>query len=307
MKALAGMDRHSRAMAWALVASYLALIAAAVGAGAWLLQQPQTAWTVAAILFLMLFIGTRIRGVNNIVHECSHATFSSDRGDNARIGRFCSSLLLGCYRDYCEDHRSHHMHLGDHDHDHDFGALKALRLEDPLTPRVVLRHIVTPLIGRHLPYYLRANLSAGDGRGWQVFKVALVAAVAVLCVLAPLVGLLFVVVPFALVYTAINYWTDCVDHGGIVANTDELEASRNVLAPAPLQVLLFPRYDCYHLVHHLFPHVPARHLAAAHRKLLAEEAYRARSNATGRVARPAASHPGWAPGRLARAAMFFSL
>jgi len=312
MRELAGMSRYTRTTAWTIVVGYLAVILLSIGAGAYLLEQPGTAWTIAGIVGLVLFIGTRIRGINNIVHECSHATFSAHRPDNARIGRLCSALLLGNYKDYCDEHLSHHVHLGNYEHDKDFGALQALRIHDPLTPRVLLRHLLTPLTGRHLPYYLKGNLSARDGRGWQVLKVALVGATLALTVAAPAVGILFVIVPFALVFTAINYWTDCLDHGGIFAASDELDASRNVLAPGWLQVLMFPRHDGYHLVHHLFPHVPARHLARAHERLLADDAYRSRPNASGPAIRPEATRPegafaGWATMRLARASTFFSL
>jgi fatty acid desaturase len=58
-----------------------------------------------------------------------------------------------------------------------------------------------------------------------------------------------------------------------VGAKDELEASRNVLAPAPIRWLFFPRNDCYHLVHHLFPQVPARHLDVAHAELSKDPAY----------------------------------
>jgi fatty acid desaturase len=86
-------------------------------------------------------------------------------------------------------------------------------------------------------------------------------------------------------YSAINYWTDCIDHGGLVGETDELAASRNLVVPKILRVILFPRNDCYHLVHHLFPQVPTHHLDACHERLLDHPAYRARAVAeTGRGA-----------------------
>jgi fatty acid desaturase len=314
MKALAGMEKHSRGGAWVVFASYVGAIVTSVAAGAWLIAQPQTGWTVAAITFLVFFIGTRLRGLNNIVHECSHATFSAHRADNTIIGSLCASLVMGCFRDYRDDHLTHHAHLGDYEHDEDLKTIKALRLDDPLTPPVVLRHVVTPLIGRHLPHYLRVNLSARDGRAYLALKVGLLVATAAITLVAPVVGLLFVVAPFALVYTAINYWTDCLDHAGIVASGDDLDASRNILAPGPLRVLLFPRHDCYHLVHHLFPHVPARHLARCHDTLLAEAAYANRTNATRKAGLPGRAPSagpgfgsGWAGARLGRVAGYFSL
>lgn len=281
MRSLAGMEKYSRRGAWAIVVGYVAAIGLAVSAGAFLLAQPVSVGTIALLFGLTVFIGTRLRGINNIVHECSHATFSAHRPDNARIGRLCSSLLLGSYRDYCDEHLSHHVHLGDYTQDKDFGALQALGLHDPLTPRVLLRHILTPLSGRHLPYYLKANLSAADGRPFQMLKWALIAGALAFTLAYPITGLLLVLAPFVLVLPTINYWTDCLDHGGLFGREDELDASRNVLAPAWVRYLFFPRNDCYHLVHHLFPHVPARHLHLSHERLLTEDAYRSRPNAAG--------------------------
>ena len=79
--------------------------------------------------------------------------------------------------------------------------------------------------------------------------------------------------PLFYIYPTLNYWTDCLDHAGLVGATDELEASRNVLAPALVRWLFFPRNDCYHLVHHLFPQVPARHLDYAHAELCKDPDY----------------------------------
>jgi fatty acid desaturase len=70
----------------------------------------------------------------------------------------------------------------------------------------------------------------------------------------------------------------CVDHAGLIAESDDLYASRNLILPQPLRALLFPRNDCFHLVHHLFPSVPTRHLPACHRRLMSDPAYAALSH-----------------------------
>jgi fatty acid desaturase len=80
-----------------------------------------------------------------------------------------------------------------------------------------------------------------------------------------------------------NYWTDCMDHAGLVASEDELDSSRNIVAPGLVRWLLFPRSDCFHLVHHLFPHIPARHLESCHRLLEWDNDYASRRNATRRA------------------------
>lgn len=70
-----------------------------------------------------------------------------------------------------------------------------------------------------------------------------------------------------------------MDHAGLVPTDDDLEASRNLLAPRVVRWLFFPRNDCFHLVHHLFPHIPARHLEDSHEALLDDELYVSHDNA----------------------------
>lgn len=274
-----GMDKYARSTAWIILASYLFQIIAAAALGAVLLSYPLTGWTASGIGILMLFIGTRMRGLNNIIHECSHATFSSERADNALIGKICAALLFNSFSAYRDEHLSHHAHLGDYEHDLDLQGIEGLKLHEDLSPRVILRHLMTPLIGRHLPYYLGLNMSDQDGTAFQIMKYAVLGVSLLFTAFFPLTGLLFVILPFVFIYSALNYWADCLDHAGIVATGDDLTASRNILAPGVLRWLFFPRNDCYHLVHHLFPHIPARHLGTSHEFLTKDAIYAAQPNA----------------------------
>ena len=277
LKQFRGLGTNSRRVAALIVAAYVLQVIAAVALGYWLLQYPVSVSTALGLGLVVLFIGTRLRGFNNIVHECSHFTFAERREDNVLFGRICASLVLGCFKDYRDEHMTHHAHLGDYEHDLDLQGIQAYRLEEPLTPRTILRHAVTPLLGLHLPHYLGVNLTARDGAGYRALKLGLIGAATLYLALDPLPALLFVWAPYLWVYTAINYWTDCIDHGGLVGADDELDASRNVLVPKQLRVLLFPRNDCYHLIHHLFPQVPSHHYDAVHRELLKNPEYRARA------------------------------
>jgi len=277
MREFRGLSVNTRQISGMIVASYVLQVMAAIGLGYWLLQQPLTLPAGLGVAVVMFFLGTRLRGFNNIVHECSHFTFAQRREDNVFFGSICASLVLESFRDYRDEHMTHHAHVGDYDKDLDLQRIRVFRLEDPLTLRTILRHALTPLLGLHLRYYLNVNLSARDGEPYRALKIGLIAAAVVFLVLDPLAALLLVWVPFAWVYSAINFWTDCVDHGGIVESGDELESSRNFLMPKQLSVILFPRNDCYHLIHHLFPQVPARHLDACHKQLLAHPDYLART------------------------------
>ena len=271
-----GLSTNSREKAITIVLSYVLQVMTAIGLGYWLLQSPLSLVTGTALAILVFFIGTRLRGFNNIVHECSHFSFAEQREDNVVLGSICASLVLGCYADYRDEHMTHHAHLGDYEKDLDLKGIRDFRLEEPLNPRTILRHLLTPLVGLHLPYYLNANLSARDGQAYRALKIGLIAAATVFLLVEPVAALLLVWIPFVCVYSAINYWTDCIDHAGLVHCEDELESSRNFNVPKQIRVLLFPRNDCYHLIHHLFPQVPAHHYDACHEQLLNHPAYRAR-------------------------------
>ncbi len=268
---------NTRLISGMIVASYVLQVMATIGLGYWLLQQSLTLPTGLGVAVVVFFIGTRLRGFNNIVHECSHFTFTQRREDNVLFGSICASLVLGSFRDYRDEHMTHHAHCGDYDKDLDLQGIRNFRLEDPLTPRTILRHALTPLLGLHLRYYVNVSLSARDGEAYRALKIGLIAAAIVFLVLDPLAALLLVWVPFVWVYSALNFWTDCVDHGGLVGSADDLESSRNLLMPKQLSVILFPRNDCYHLIHHLFPQVPSRHLGACHKQLLTHPDYWART------------------------------
>ena len=273
MRGFASMDKYSRMVAWTIVLGYLTQIAISVAAGGYLLTQPIT-WVSGLIAaLLILFIGTRMRGLNNIIHECSHSTFSIERSDNVLIGKLCAALLFSSFYDYRDEHLSHHSYLGDYERDMDLHGIEDLQLHEPLSTRVVLRHLMTPLIGRHLPYYLGLNFSNRDGVSFLFIKALILLAVSTSALFFPITTVLFVVLPFVLVYSALNYWADCLDHAGIVAAEDDLYASRNVLAPRIVRALFFPRSDCFHLVHHLFPHVPSRHLESSHNVLKMDALY----------------------------------
>jgi fatty acid desaturase len=267
---------NSRQGAALIVASYILQVMSAIGLGYWLLQQPLTLLTGLGLAAVMFFIGTRLRGINNIVHECSHFAFTQRKEDNVIFGSICSSLLLGCFRNYREMHMSHHAHCGDYEKDLDLQGSRAFRLEDPVTPRAILRHALTPIFGLHFRRLPSFNLSAQDGELYRALKIGLIAAAIGFLVLDPVAALVLVWVPFLWVYSAINYWTECLDHAGLVGSEDELESSRNFIVPKRLRVLLFPRNDCYHLIHHLFPQVPVHHLDACHEILLTHPHYRAR-------------------------------
>lgn len=277
MKGFRALDKNTRLQSSLILGSYIAQILIPIAVGTYLLRTP-TVLTYFAIGLIVIFIGTRFRGLNNIVHECSHFTFATNRGDNVIMGNIAASMLLNSFENYRKEHLTHHAHLGDYEKDLDIRGIESFHLEDKLTIYTIVRHVLTPLVGYHLPRYFSVNFSLDGGIGYFLQKIVLILGTLVLGYFNPQAALLLVVIPFVWVYSAINYWTDCVDHGGLIGSEDELEASRNLILPKAVRVFLFPRNDCYHLIHHLFPSIPAQHFDKCHKQLLENASYRTAQN-----------------------------
>jgi fatty acid desaturase len=73
----------------------------------------------------------------------------------------------------------------------------------------------------------------------------------------------------------LRFVIDIIDHGGIyTAEANELYKSRNFIHHAALRWILFPRNDCYHLIHHLYPYLPVASFGKVHAILMEDPEYR---------------------------------
>ena len=273
MKSFRNFDKNTHITSSIILGSYIVQIIILIAIGAYLLST-QTVLAYFGVGFIAFIIATRLRGLNNIVHECTHFTFANNRIDNMVLGSIAAAMILQSFTAYRKEHLTHHAHLGDYEKDLDIQGIQAYHLEDELTWKTIARHVLTPVFGLHLPGYLSVDLSANDGVRYAIQKIGLISITLIFAYFNPQAAVFLVIVPFLWVFTAINYWTDCIDHGGIIGSDDELEASRNMILPKLLRVIFFPRNDCYHLIHHLFPNVPAQHLNTCHDLLLENDAYR---------------------------------
>lgn len=226
-------------------------------------------------------IGTRQRSFGNIVHECSHAGFVADRRLNDVVGRFLSTLLCYSYDCYRDGHKTHHIYTGDYEKDEDFANTKAYEFHQPISGEIIRRHLVRLFTFQFFPYYTGKTVFTNEDRPrWLFIRLLYVA-----FVLYGLVGIWsewsgsalivwYWVVPYVTVLPVIGYVSDLFDHAGLIGNDNEIDKSRNYpVSNRFFHWLFFPRHDSYHLVHHLFPMVPTKHLAACHEILMAESPY----------------------------------
>lgn len=237
----------------------------------------------AVTVALAILISSLLKGLNNIVHECSHHAFSRSRAFNETVGELLCVILLNDYASYKKEHGSHHRFLGDYARDLDFQARLPLAHDRPFRWRRVLLHVATL---RFLWFYVpRVRLTRRE-------HAAGVAAHALMFVVLLAAGAYQAVLAFALAHVVflafLRFLIDIVDHGGIyLAEVDELYKSRNfIMRNAALRWLFFPRNDCYHLIHHLYPYLPVATFGKVHALLLEDPEYRnLRHRATFHLAR----------------------
>jgi fatty acid desaturase len=225
---------------------------------------------VAMSIGIAVLVSSLLKGVNNIVHECSHRSFSSDGRFNHVIGSVLSVLLLMDFTSYKREHVSHHRYLGNYERDLDFQIRRRLRHGRPFTWSRILRDLVTL---RACWFYLpRVNLAHPHHlAGVAIYAATLAALFAAGATNAAIVLL----GAYAGCFSILRYFIDIVDHGGLYRDhVTEIYKSRNfIVRNRAIRWLLFPRNDCYHLVHHLYPYLPVASFGKAHVVLMEEAGY----------------------------------
>lgn len=228
-----------------------------------------------------LFIGTRMRALGNILHETAHGTYFERKVHNEILGRLIASLDGQTFERYRRKHWTHHAHLGVESLDLDFAERRTFRF-DRKDPFPFKRHVLMPLTLFHIKHYLRYSFSLDGGVDWvRAFQLGVLGLTLWFALAGGAVALfLFVFIPYVSSYQILRYWSDSLDHAQLLGEAESFDRARNHLfASNLLNLFFFPRNDGYHLVHHLFPNLPARSFPDAHALLLSHPLYAERNHA----------------------------
>ncbi len=244
-------------------------------------------------LLASIVIATRQHALGVLMHEGAHYRLYHNRLLNDIVSDlFCAFPIGLCTRFYRMTHLAHHRHLNT-DGDPDFVGQN--QDEDWCFPKARIEFIkvfLKDLLGLN-SWKVMKGLSAMWSPWKGMFKshddpesltwterLLLLGSLAVTAVLLALAGwrlaltvLALWFVPSLTILTAIFRLRSIAEHRA-VANTHELNASRNVYPHWAEIFLLAPCHVNYHLDHHLFPSVPFYNLPKLHRRLLEEKSYR---------------------------------
>ncbi|NBI31163.1 fatty acid desaturase family protein [Chengkuizengella marina] len=230
----------------------------------------------------IVLIGSRMRGLDNIMHEASHAMLFKNQLLNKWMACiFAAFPIFTSYTTYCKSHFLHHKYLWT-DKDPDYHRYKLIGLDDPPKDGFTffLKHILKPVLLVHVPKYILGTVSAnlyskGEPSNERVARILywlLIITNSIIFGFWDLI-LLFWIVPLFTTFQIIRYWVEISEHGGL-KNSNGLYASRNSFGNLIESFLLHPHNDPYHLVHHLCPAIPHYNVKKAHLILMEDIEYR---------------------------------
>lgn len=226
-------------------------------------------------LLTIVFVGTRYRAINNMSHECIHGSYCDNPHLNEFFGELFAMLEFSKFKDIRWEHQTHHQFLGDFSKDMDFHNLEVYGFPRPLNRETIKEHLLRAFSLSHVPRYVFFIAFDRNAPLWaNLMRAFYLGFILLMLVIFPIQMLLFLILPYLTVYQIHKYLADVLDHSGIISNSSEIYKTRNfVLENSFLRVLFFPRHDCYHLIHHLFPTLAVEEFEKAHAILLKEPSY----------------------------------
>lgn len=233
-----------------------------------------TLGSAAVYLVSCVVIGSRQKGLENIMHEGTHLNLSPDPAWNDRIALFCVGMWMTPGWTPALERPghigAHHEHFGNKERDFEFFGYQKLGLGQ--LPLASLRRS-----GWILFYtFLRTTWWRIHGIlhsfGFPQVAVIVVAGTVLLFASLLVPMLIYWFVPYILVYMPMRFVAEVSEHMAL-GHGSEFATTRNKLGWFQ-EYVMHPHGDGYHLVHHLYPRIPHQNLARAHRLLLKDPVYR---------------------------------
>lgn len=255
----------------AILKNYL-VFAACVAFAEWIPRISPESKSVPTIVYFLsvLIIASRMRALENLVHEASHNNLFPSAALHQRLQFLYAFPVFRLVQDYRQSHIVHHKYLGDPEKDPDIVRLRKLGL-DRLSERPIWYLLGVPMTGYMTYEYLTTTFyefweSSTSRTSKTVFWAAVMLAVQYSATFQ--LFFYYYVVPFLMILPVTRYWAEASEHLGLDL-TEDIGSSRTNIGFLH-KWYMNPHNDGYHGVHHLCSQIPFYLLPEAHQHLMNE-------------------------------------
>ncbi len=238
----------------------------------------------------MILIGSRMRALENLLHDASHFQLFKNKKLNDFAGMFlCAFPIVNSLFAYRKAHLNHHRYFGDKNLDPDLIRYKKMGMDDsPLKKRNIQLFFLKIFLLINTFKYIIGTLKSFVYCNDAPFHELLNRFLYYMVFLSFLfyfdlwgLFLLYWVVPFFTTFQVIRQMSEISEHGGIYKEEEPIKMTRNNFCHPVLQFLIYPHNDFCHLVHHLAPFVAHYNLLKAHHVFCDEPIYTKAHNCYG--------------------------
>ncbi|EKD75225.1 MAG: Fatty acid desaturase [uncultured bacterium] len=231
----------------------------------------------------VIVISSRMRALENLLHDASHRKLFKNPFLNTWIGMLCCAFpVFNSLYAYKISHDKHHRYLGDSVSDPDRVRYDALGMKDALkTPGAFIKKIISImsliempkfLLGTIKPFIFNRNTPKKEIIARVIFYISLFFILTYFSVWKYFI--FYWVFPYLTAFQLIRFLSEVSEHGNLYQNTHSIyKISRNNLCHPVLAFFLYPHSDNLHLLHHLLPHIPHYFLPQLHHELMSDAIY----------------------------------
>lgn len=261
--------RNSLKASVAIANNYL-VSASCIAVVEWAFRMSQMSATASYALYLLslFIIASRMRAMENLVHEASHNNLFPSAPLHQRFQFLYAFPVFRVLEDYRRSHMVHHKHLGDPQKDPDVLRLHDLGL-DRLPERPVWYLLGVPMTGYLTYEYLTTTFrefwgSPSSRLSKLVFWFAVLLAVWWTATFQEFAY--YYLIPLLAVLPVTRYWAEAAEHLGLDLRGG-FGSSRTNIGFLHMW-LMNPHNDGYHAAHHLCSQIPFHLLPEAHDHLM---------------------------------------
>ncbi len=189
-------------------------------------------------LLTIFVIGSRMRALDNLLHEASHGSLFKNRLLNNTLGMFLCAFPIGSsLYAYRKSHMTHHSSLGDTEKDPDLIRYKKIGIDKlPFEKNKLIKRTLRVLFLRDTFSYLKNTFSSfiyvkGTPPTETALRVIFFLTLG-FCISFFSLGKLFFfywIVPFLSTLQMIRFFAEISEHGALYNEKEELQMTRNNL------------------------------------------------------------------------------